>query len=365
MAITILNQPTTPNVTGTNLIYSLSSSAVPQYQYRYIADIYYSGSVDRLARFKYPQNAYGTVNIDPARPLADYLDTDYNWKISNTSSLSNSVKEFDIEFGEEYGTSYSSSVTTYAGLTSASIEVFNGSVYASQTTYGFNWNSGSTILSNAPTTQSFSNTDYLTSTIYNSNASVSYYRTGSLTAKVDYVSAGAFTAIPISPLNVANYLESDVITLDVTGSSIRYEVDNDCRTEKQRLAFINNYGFWDYYTSNTPIRRNTNINRKVYEQTFADLSQRTTTYDSANRGDSQYYTEYTDVFEFTTDSVTPETSQWLRELWESTGVFIQSGSNFIPVNILNSSETIINSRARNKNYQYNVQYQFSNLREPR
>ena len=179
------------------------------------------------------------------------------------------------------------------------------------------------------------------------------------------MSTGAFRAIPISPLNVSNYTESDAITLNVTGSSIRYEVDNDCRNDKLRLAFINKFGFWDYYTNNTALRRMTNIDRRVYGQDMADFSLREAQYNVSNRGDKQYYTEYTDEFEFTTDSVTAETSQWLREMFESSEVYIQSGSNFIPINILNSTETISNNTARYKNYQYTIKYRFANNREPR
>ena len=364
MAIDIIQQPTTPNVTGTQLIYSISSSNIPQFQFRYIADLYYSGSSDMLARFKYPANSSGTCNIALQRPIGDYLNYDYNWKISDVQEITTSSKEFEIYFGEEYGTSYDSAVTTFANISSASIETFKGSVYPSQTSNGFNWTS-QPILTNSPVTQSFDTDNYLTATVYDTNATVKYYQTGSLTATKNYVSAGSFSAIPISPLNVSNYTESDVITLDVTGSSIRYEVNNDCRSDRQRLAFINKFGFWDYYTNNTALRRSTNIDRKIYEQSFADLSKRVTTFNSANRGETQYYTEYTDEFEFTTDSVTAETSQWLRELFESSEVFIQSGSNMIPINILNTSETIINTTARNKNYQYTIRYQFSNLREPR
>ena len=52
-------------------------------------------------------------------------------------------------------------------------------------------------------------------------------------------------------------------------------------------------------------------------------------------------------------------------MFESTEVFIQSGSNFIPINLLNTRESIINTTARNKSFQYTVRYQFSNIREPR
>ena len=366
MSLTILQTPTSPNVTGTNLIYTVSSSAIPAFQYRYVVDIYESGSSTKLTRFKYPQNSNGTVNAEISRTLDDYLDYDYNWDISTKSSFTSSVKTFDIKFGDEYGTSYNSVVTVNPDQISSSIQVFKGSVYPSETTYGFNWNSGSKLLTNSPTTQSFLPTEYLTVPVYNTDVTVKYYLTGSLTATQNYVSTGDFSAIPISPLNISNYTESDAITLDVTGSSIRYELNTDCRNdERTSFAFINRNGFWDYYTSNTPTRRNTQIDRKTYEQPFVDLNAYQATYNAANRGETQYYTEYTDEFEITTDQLTSTESQWLRELLESDEVFIQSGSTFIPINILNSSEQISNSTFRNKNFQYTIRYQFSNLREPR
>ena len=73
-----------------------------QFQFRYIADLYYSGSATRLARFKYPQNSSGTANIDLSRPINDYLDYDYNWKITDLDRSSTNSKRFTIEFGEEY-----------------------------------------------------------------------------------------------------------------------------------------------------------------------------------------------------------------------------------------------------------------------
>ena len=380
MAITILQEPTSPNVTGTNLIYSVSSSNVPQFQFRYIADLYYSGSADKLARFKYPQNNFGTANIELSRPIGDYLNYDYNWKYSRADYLAgvtplvNSVKSFEVKVGEEYGTSYNSPITTFPDIVSGSLEAFKGSVYVSNTTNGFNWVPQS-LLTNSPATQSFSPNDYLTATVYDTYGlgfRVKYFKDGNLIDLLIYNSTEKFTTIPVGPLNVNNSFDSDVIILEeippnpsTVGSSIKYEVENDCRSDRHRLAFINKFGFWDYYTCNTALKRKTNIDRKTYDQSFADLSQRVTTFDAANRGELQYYTEYTDEFEFTTDSVTSEESQWLREMFESSEVFIQSGSNFIPINILNTTETISNNTARNKNYQYTVRYQFSNLREPR
>jgi hypothetical protein len=138
-----------------------------------------------------------------------------------------------------------------------------------------------------------------------------------------------------------------------------------CNNEKTRFAFINSFGVWDYYNVYMPTRRSTNIDRKTYEQDRINLNDRIATYNVSNRGEKQYYTEYTDEFEITTDIIDSQESQWLREMFESSEVFIQSGSDFIPINILNNRETIINTAARNKNYQYTIRYQFSNLREPR
>ena len=138
-----------------------------------------------------------------------------------------------------------------------------------------------------------------------------------------------------------------------------------CNNEKTRFAFVNSFGAWDYYNVYMPTRRSTNIDRKMYEQERINLNDRIATYNVSNRGEVQYYTEYTDEFEITTDIIDDKESQWLREMFESSDVFIQSGSDFIPINLLNNTETIINNKARNKNYQYTIRYQFSNLREPR
>ena len=366
MAITILNEPTSPNVTGTNLIYTISSSNIVNFQYRYVADIYEKGSSTRLARFKYPQNEFGTLNSDLARPLDDYLDYDYNWKITNSSSLDNSNKSFDIKFGEEFATSYTGATTVYPNLATTEIEVIKGNVYPNEFTYGFNWDSGSVLLTNSPATQSFSADDYLTTAVYNSDVTVNYYLTGSLTATKNYVSNGDFSAIPISPLNIGLYSESDAITLDVTGSSLRFELNTDCnRDEGTRFAFTNKNGFWDYYTTNNPTRRTTNINKNFYEVGFTKLNESVTNYNISDRGNTQYFTDYEDTFNVTTDSLTSEYSQWLRQMLTSTEVYIQSSSNFIPINILNTSEAVSHNTARNKNFELSISYRYSNNREPR
>jgi hypothetical protein len=522
MALTILQTPDNPNVSNTNLIYTVSSSNVPQYQFRYIADLYYSGSATKLARFKYPQNSSGTANIDLARPINDYLDTNYNWDITTIEAQSgntydtSSCKVFTIKFGEEYGTSYSSSVTTFPNEASSSIQVFQGNIqYPSigdfngstntrtiaTSSINFNYTpfnfilsestgSGSTVqqfadnlltndpnLLNSPATAKYwndQNIDFTNNWLDDGeirkrfHIGLNYYNSSSMgwyvakpigtsdyetlsqltqedsTTDVTLLLASAYddnndnidniliqlynsdlkiknsiVTVPVGPdvfslgnlssswawygvefLNVNNgyygnpmpqfyynedkgpgaLLSANISIPTVASSSFsplpgggikpslwksgKYYPTN-CKGEKTRFAFINSFGVWDYYNVYMPTRRVTSIDRKIYEQDRINLNDRIATFNVSNRGETQYYTEYTDEFEITTDILDSQESQWLREMFESTDVYIQSGSNFIPINILNNRETIINTTARNKNYQYTIRYQFSNLREPR
>lgn len=498
MAITILQEPTSPNVSSTNLIYTVSSSNVPQFQYRYIADLYYSGSATKLARFKYPQNSSGTVNIDLGRPIGDYLETNYDWNTAIQTANSSSYKPFRIEFGEEYGTSYNSAVTTFSNEASASILVLKGNIqYPSVGAYdpatntrtnatsSINWNnlsykvSGSGFtqfdidtysdhgLTNDPNklngfvTSKYWNDEnidvqksgsYLIGEAYYVSSSIGWwaakpigtddFETISQINGVSEASALRFTVFDDSNTEIANGIsnftsvQDTVSTLQtgisqLTGSisssaqwnwyaleylttpsangnvfpifyynedkgpdtllSTNITVDStkwlnsalppggirpglwksnryyptNCKDEKTRFAFINSFGVWDYYNVYMPTRRVTKVDRKMYEQERINLNDRIATYNVSNRGEKQYYTEYTDEFEITTDIIDDKESQWLREMFESSEVYIQSGSDFIPINILNNKETIINNKARNKNYQYTIRYQFSNLREPR
>jgi len=508
MAITVLQEPTSPNVSNTNLIYTVSSSNVPQFQYRYIADLYESGSATRLARFKYPQNGSGTVNIDMGRPIGDYLETNYNWKINAFESSSISCKRFTIEFGEEYGTSYTSAVTEFANEASASINVFKGNIqYPSVDSYtqspkfgpnqaasSINFDSSCYAIESASNTtltnplawsdkkltnnpnvlQMPATSKYYTDGTYTkvatSNNSVTmasayqnhtkgwmttqpigledYHTEHFLYVPTNLSPSGIFTfqtlvsdgnvdiwrsgdqtisvpkddpTIVSLPIGFANELVSNVAPYtgtkmnDIVSSSAQWEhislvmnpsypggflpwfnyyynedkgpdvllnttlsmqiqpsmwapgkyYPTNCKNEKTRFAFTNSFGVWDYYNVYMPTRKVTKVDRKMYEQSRLNLNERITTYNVSNRGDKQYYTEYTDEFEITTDIIDDKESQWLREMFESSDVFIQSGSDFIPINLLNNTETIINNKARNKNYQYTIRYQFSNLREPR
>tara|TARA_R110000803_G_scaffold206623_1_gene274014 strand:- start:455 stop:2053 length:1599 start_codon:yes stop_codon:yes gene_type:complete len=532
MGITKLKQPNSPNLSGADLIYTISSSNADQFQFRYIYDVHDYDTNDKLATFKYPANQYGTCNANLGRVIGDYLDNDYNWKATAVISSSNNFKDFYIRYGEEYSTSYTAPVTQFLNISSSVQLALKGSIpnspqnpsilrYEPSTNQrttppafnvreAINWfyepyvndnpgipfdsfntyQYGDQILTNNPnllngaSTSKYWNNEninlsgsnsytigekYFTSssngwwvaesigtddyeTVRQLNVNTGTLTTGSVgitfyddsntmiwNGQSDWSLDGSTNVnltLPIGIPNLVNAQSSTTLTGSlgnntlgntISGSSqwnwyaishtaadaplytpafpqFYFNEDkgpsvlksaniavneslhnstalpgggikpglwankyypNYCNNEKTRFAFINTFGSFDYFNVYMPTRKVTNIDRKTYEQSSINLDDRIATYNISNRGELQYYTEYTDEFEITTDTLDSQQSQWLREMFDSSEVFIQSGSDFIPINLLNNRETIINNKARNKNYQYTIRYQFSNLREPR
>jgi len=160
MAVTITQQPTSPNAAYTRLLYVVSGSVTtsnPQYQY--VMDLYESGSSDLISRVTQTKNPAGVAVFDPSRILQGQLGSDDFWKVANGTYGVLSNKEFDIKFGEQYGTSVSSSITVYPDLASHSIDLIpavvdpnNGISYnfPSQSYDIFNTSDTDVVLSNDP-----------------------------------------------------------------------------------------------------------------------------------------------------------------------------------------------------------------------
>jgi hypothetical protein len=398
MAVSVINSPTTPNVTGTKLVYSVIGSNVNQPQFQYVTDIYESGSSELLTRlYTYP-NLQGPGIIDVARVLDDNLDYDNYWKITGSIAPQESVKTFDIRFGEAYGTSISSSVTIYTGSTPNYLEVFPGIVDANQGSFDFPSSSfegtGSAYLTNHPSAVSplgygdfdygylVDSTDYFTVTTYQDTnitpASITVRGYKLESGSISFVTSsiiplpsteGRFDTIGLGPKNLsewdsgwANYISSGSInhinTINDPGGLILLINDNwdgipyngvagnfstpftlkpqNC--EYTRFAFINKYGFWDYYNVYNPLRKLTNVDRKIYEQNYVDYSSIQSIYSQTKRGETQYNTGYTDTFEITTTYLDKPMADWLTEMFDSPDVYVQSNGEFVPINITNTYE---------------------------
>jgi hypothetical protein len=115
MAITINQQPTSPGMANSDLLFSVTgNSSQPQYQF--VCDVYISGSATRVQRIKQQPNPSGNGVFNVGQIIHSYLESDNTWKTSKFATADEVAKRFRVLFGEEYGTSLSSSVTLYNGI---------------------------------------------------------------------------------------------------------------------------------------------------------------------------------------------------------------------------------------------------------
>ncbi len=193
MAISINQQPTSPNMGNSNLIFAVGSTEFDEPQFQFILDIYESGSATLVQRIKQQPNPSGGGFFDIGNIIPTLLESDNVWTASPFATSSESNKDFIIKFGEEYGTSTSSSVTVYDGLGGAGEPNKTGSAFYTITDGLTNdeneadWNFASSsyytpqtassdeafteqvALSSFPLTQSVQEGEYQTISVYNGN----------------------------------------------------------------------------------------------------------------------------------------------------------------------------------------------------
>lgn len=398
MAITILGSPTTPNVTDTKLVYSISSSNALQPQFQYVTDVY-DGSTLLTRLYTYP-NPTGNGIIEVSQILADNVEYDNDWKVTNSTAAGDTYKSIKLAFSESYGTSISSSTALYAGGASNNISVFPGTVDPNSGTFNF---PSSSFADNVPLTNysyysgstfASSKIDEMKSIAYSGDyetisllpmngtlSSVTYKTYNSAGSQLDSTGISGFGSelynIPVGPQNMVD--KGGLYAAQFTGSWDYYEVEitdgggthsmwykkHQACEQGVRFAFINRYGVYDYYSIYNPVRRVTNVSRKTFEKPNVNYSSTISTYDITRRGEKQYNTGYTDRYEVTTDYLNKPTADWLTELLDSPEVFVQENGDFIPIVITNSGYTWNMNQARQKLFQFTVEYRYANKRYDR
>ena len=398
-------------------------------QYQYVMDVYQSGSSELINRITQVPNPAGVAVFDPSPILQGQLQNDNNWKVIGSIQPVASVQTFDIKFGEQYGTSLSSSVTVYTGSISNYLEVFPGIVNPNNgVSYNFITSSwvgpGNAYLTNCPSAQTvdsvpgsgeaylMNSDDYFTVTSFQDSIGGSgnimlrgYYVsngignfvTGSIINAADGL--GEFTTWGFGPKNLsdlnsgwADYFNSGSINLLLTlfdPGGIAIYINNlwdgvkvtsgeprlvtlrsavpfkQCSTEYTRFAFINRYGFWDYYNVYNPVKTNTDLQRESFSNSFVNYSTNPSPYNANRRGDTQTYLASTDRYSIDTDYIDKTIANWLEELMESPSVYLQEGGNFVPIIITNTEYRTNNSTARNKLFQYTIEWEYANARRSR
>lgn len=148
--------------------------------------------------------------------------------------------------------------------------------------------------------------------------------------------------------------------LEYTGETFK-----KCSDNYVRFAFINQYGFWDYYNVYNPVKTETTLERESFDNSFVNYSNQLSPYNANRRGEKQTYLASTDRYSVDTDYINKETANWLEELMESPSVYLQEGDNFVPIIITNTEYRTNNSTARNKLFQYTIEWEYANARRSR
>ena len=382
MAITVLGSPTSPNVTDTKLVYSISSSNALQPQFQFVTDIKQGGTL--LTRlYTYP-NPTGNGILEVSQILADNLSYDNDWKTTGATVSDEGFKEFTLHFSESYGTSISSSITLYAGGASDTIEVFQGTVDPNQGSFNFIPSSSFQLLSNQ--TEGYVATgNHVTVPVYVPPFSVVGTKelrvefvsaSGDILQASDLLSTGADTEIYQQAIGSGSTTFNSVfetqdweqIKVYDSGSATPLTTFNrvrPCKDGQVTFTFINKLGYYDYYSIPNPVRKATSVERNIFDKPNVDYSSATSIYDITRRGEKQYNTGYSDRYEVTTEYVNKATADWLTELFDSPEVYVQENGDIIPVIISNTQYDWNMNENRQKLFQYTIQYRYANKRYDR
>ena len=141
----------------------------------------------------------------------------------------------------------------------------------------------------------------------------------------------------------------------------------NCEYPGVRFAWKNEFGVWDYYTAKLAENSSVDIERNSYTKTFVDYSTSTSTvaYNAANRGSQQYYNRLSKRKTANTDFLNQADADWLRELFYSTDVYVQEGTEFYGVVITNATITEKTNPRSQKLFTYTVEFEYANPLRPR
>ena len=343
--------------------------------------------------------------------------------IDKFSLSNNSVKYFAIRFMVEYATSATAPVGAPDNdVDSEAYTMFNGvlqyddvltkSLFGNN--YGYNLDAfylndtNAKFLSNAPTTQYARLTDYGTLPFLNflpdstdavTTFILKYYNSSdalldnetvqNTTATGGAVVAGSSSNTRINyfggfPANLdgwstvwdANKANISYYTIqDSGGDSALYRINVICPNERGyegiRLAWLNQWGVWDYYTFNMKSTRTVTTNRTSYTQMSGTWNESTFKIAGYKGGKKNFRVNSTERLTLNTDFVTEAEGVWLEELINSNEVYIVNKSStdvsnsitnkYIDPVVLTTSSFVRKTIANDKLMQYTIELEKSKM----
>ena len=117
MAISIIAEPQDFTPAYNECKFIVNSTNVNNQGFRYIFDIYESGTANKIAEYRLLPNLQGYGEQDLSKLLSSQVTYNFNPTITTFYDADNCYYKYDVKFGEEYltKTSYTSSLTNSSG----------------------------------------------------------------------------------------------------------------------------------------------------------------------------------------------------------------------------------------------------------
>lgn len=401
MSVTIHQQPQLFTPVYNPMRFVLSSTNSSQDNFKYVVDVYVSGVSGFTRLLVSADPVSGNSAPDVSRIIESHISFDLDDSVYGFQRCTNSIKAYEVKFGEQYGPS--SGITTFTDLTVTGTKyawngVFSPNVFRTFSYATYTPFSGSAILSNMPTTHSHfltpshawqymlndtSGSVYFAKIVTYDSANVAiatYLIENPYQASSSYLDKMVRVGVGIEDLNGATLFSG--MQPVITGSVAKYEVSmtnfignettnaytyvvNLCgwhNTAPAEMHFQNRSGGFDVFYFKLQRRQFSDITRDTQQKNLGTLSGNAWSYSSTDRGKKVFNSEIKDRWTLESDWISDDESAWLQELVESPEVFYHDGTSMIPVVVVNTSTEIKTIKNMEKLFNYSIEIEFANKR---
>lgn len=373
MAITINSTPANYSSMHSALYFVVTSTnrAIPNF--KYVCDIYINTNlVTRLKSFPQPSTEKGIFNVAPI--IRDFWNSYF--KPTGASAISYTgtdiYVEYELKFGEEYGG------TTYTNLEEQSAFAYNyvqdylysptSDAFLSPSRYDTAY-SGFYLTNRDKTQVTFPKSLISTGKLFTSFLSDAENTPKNLSLDITRVNGSTttnftgtaqswkdFALLDISPAAINAYLGTSAITDATTYYDVKAKIAG-VQTDVIRvtlsctqydiipLHFLNAVGGYETFHFTLVNRQTRNIERQSYERLQYEYESATTAMDMVDAygrlygGSIPFTTKQKLTYKLTSDWVNFTDYNWLKELIASPEVYLQRGSQYVPVNISTTTWT--------------------------
>jgi len=376
MSIAIISNPNVNQPAYNQMVFDVSSTNAGQTNFNFIVDVYVSGiNVSRSAYPKQPGTNKILIDISPV--MKNYVTYDIE-NVYNTVAAANRRAQTDyyVQFGESYGSTpaiyadlkrFPNTLTDHVYNSIFDFEQFTPNIlnsYKIETFGCLNINKTITIKQGQDLYISYYDPNLKVYSISTpkygiiANPSVAGQFHYNLSIKWDDIVAWGLVA-SITAFGYLDIIFSDSLGNYVYGFQITYETCLDKFT-MYRLHWMNQLGGWEAWNFDKVSTIDENIDRSQFKK-FTPLN-----YSTNDRLKVNYNTVITDVINVQSNWVTDTEAAYLRALFESPLVILETSTNaMIPINITESnyeSEKYLNGRTLH-NVSLTFEYSYNRYRQ--